>query len=146
LVPVLLYRITLLASNSCLRGRQTRSRSTFQCHLFYIPKPLCHDRHRFGYSRCRWPHVQLAEKSYNQSETTVMGAASMTPPMEPSSPHDGGIRKRVCKACDRCRLKKSKVGYLNVDRGSKDLIDLFPVRWFQPMQSLQSRQRNLCLW
>ncbi|KAK5296257.1 Fluconazole resistance protein 1 [Exophiala xenobiotica] len=32
----------------------------------------------------------------------------MTPPLEPSSPHDGGIRKRVCKACDRCRLKKSK--------------------------------------
>jgi hypothetical protein len=33
----------------------------------------------------------------------------MTPPLEPSSPMDGGIRKRVCKACDRCRLKKSKV-------------------------------------
>ncbi len=33
----------------------------------------------------------------------------MTPPLEPSSPLDGGIRKRVCKACDRCRLKKSKV-------------------------------------
>ncbi|KAI1620757.1 hypothetical protein EDD37DRAFT_612223 [Exophiala viscosa] len=32
----------------------------------------------------------------------------MTPPLEPSSPMDGGIRKRVCKACDRCRLKKSK--------------------------------------
>ncbi|RVX75263.1 hypothetical protein B0A52_00615 [Exophiala mesophila] len=32
----------------------------------------------------------------------------MTPPTEPSSPLDGGIRKRVCKACDRCRLKKSK--------------------------------------
>jgi hypothetical protein len=38
-----------------------------------------------------------------------MGATTMTPPLEPSSPHDGGIRKRVCKACDRCRLKKSKV-------------------------------------
>ncbi len=25
---------------------------------------------------------------------------------------DGGIRKRVCKACDRCRLKKSKVGVM----------------------------------
>jgi len=38
-----------------------------------------------------------------------MGATIMTPPMEPSSPLDGGIaRKRVCKACDRCRLKKSK--------------------------------------
>ena len=35
---------------------------------------------------------------------------TMTPPLEPSSPMDGGIRKRVCKACDRCRLKKSKVG------------------------------------
>jgi len=28
--------------------------------------------------------------------------------MDASSPGDGGIRKRVCKACDRCRLKKSK--------------------------------------
>ncbi|KAJ9655842.1 Fluconazole resistance protein 1 [Neophaeococcomyces mojaviensis] len=37
-----------------------------------------------------------------------MGSGSMTPPVEPSSPSDGGIRKRVCKACDRCRLKKSK--------------------------------------
>ncbi|KIW50523.1 hypothetical protein PV05_09327 [Exophiala xenobiotica] len=37
-----------------------------------------------------------------------MGATIMTPPLEPSSPLDGGIRKRVCKACDRCRLKKSK--------------------------------------
>ncbi|EXJ89979.1 hypothetical protein A1O3_03046 [Capronia epimyces CBS 606.96] len=37
-----------------------------------------------------------------------MGATVMTPPLEPSSPLDGGIRKRVCKACDRCRLKKSK--------------------------------------
>lgn len=32
----------------------------------------------------------------------------MTPPLEASSPGDGSIRKRVCKACDRCRLKKSK--------------------------------------
>ncbi|KAI5302072.1 hypothetical protein KEM56_001066 [Ascosphaera pollenicola] len=31
-----------------------------------------------------------------------------TPPLEASSPSDGGVRKRVCKACDRCRLKKSK--------------------------------------
>ncbi|RMZ82287.1 hypothetical protein DV738_g1871, partial [Chaetothyriales sp. CBS 135597] len=30
----------------------------------------------------------------------------MTP--EPTSPLDAGVRKRVCKACDRCRLKKSK--------------------------------------
>ena len=29
-----------------------------------------------------------------------------------SSHSDNGIRKRVCKACDRCRLKKSKVYYL----------------------------------
>ncbi|KAK2757872.1 hypothetical protein FQN54_004278 [Arachnomyces sp. PD_36] len=29
-----------------------------------------------------------------------------TPPLDASP--DGGIRKRVCKACDRCRLKKSK--------------------------------------
>ncbi|KAL2441666.1 hypothetical protein ABEF95_015993 [Exophiala dermatitidis] len=37
-----------------------------------------------------------------------MGASVMTPPLEPSSPLESGIRKRVCKACDRCRLKKSK--------------------------------------
>lgn len=29
-------------------------------------------------------------------------------PEEPSSPGDSSVRKRVCKACDRCRLKKSK--------------------------------------
>lgn len=37
-----------------------------------------------------------------------MGSRSATPPTEPASPLDGGVRKRVCKACDRCRLKKSK--------------------------------------
>lgn len=37
-----------------------------------------------------------------------MGVHSTTPPLEASSPVDGSIRKRVCKACDRCRLKKSK--------------------------------------
>ena len=37
-----------------------------------------------------------------------MGIHNITPPMDASSPGDGGIRKRVCKACDRCRLKKSK--------------------------------------
>jgi Fungal Zn(2)-Cys(6) binuclear cluster domain len=31
-----------------------------------------------------------------------------SPCMEPQSPLDGSMRKRVCKACDRCRLKKSK--------------------------------------
>ena len=30
--------------------------------------------------------------------------------MEDQSPMDSNVRKRVCKACDRCRLKKSKVG------------------------------------
>lgn len=37
-----------------------------------------------------------------------MGVHTITPPLEASSPGDGSIRKRVCKACDRCRLKKSK--------------------------------------
>ncbi|KAK5072266.1 Fluconazole resistance protein 1 [Exophiala xenobiotica] len=37
-----------------------------------------------------------------------MGSRTTSPPSEPLSPVDGGIRKRVCKACDRCRLKKSK--------------------------------------
>lgn len=37
-----------------------------------------------------------------------MGNRTMTPPEEPSSPTDSSIRKRVGKACDRCRLKKSK--------------------------------------
>lgn len=31
-------------------------------------------------------------------------------PTESSSQVDSSLRKRVCKACDRCRLKKSKVG------------------------------------
>lgn len=29
--------------------------------------------------------------------------------MSPTSENDNNARKRVCKACDRCRLKKSKV-------------------------------------
>ncbi|KAK5082090.1 Fluconazole resistance protein 1 [Lithohypha guttulata] len=37
-----------------------------------------------------------------------MGGQSMTPPAELPSSDDNSIRKRVCKACDRCRLKKSK--------------------------------------
>jgi hypothetical protein len=36
-------------------------------------------------------------------------AQQATPPLEATSPIDGNVRKRVCKACDRCRLKKSKV-------------------------------------
>jgi len=37
-----------------------------------------------------------------------MAAHRLTPPPDASSPVDGPVRKRVCKACDRCRLKKSK--------------------------------------
>jgi len=37
-----------------------------------------------------------------------MAIHQVTPPSEPMSPTDGSVRKRVCKACDRCRLKKSK--------------------------------------
>ena len=37
-----------------------------------------------------------------------MAAQQVTPPLE----NDFHTRKRVCKACDRCRLKKSKVGQL----------------------------------
>ena len=37
-----------------------------------------------------------------------MAIHQVTPPLEPMSPTDGNVRKRVCKACDRCRLKKSK--------------------------------------
>ncbi|KAI9823280.1 MAG: hypothetical protein M1832_002504 [Thelocarpon impressellum] len=36
-----------------------------------------------------------------------MASQLPTPPSE-GSPGDGNSRKRVCKACDRCRLKKSK--------------------------------------
>ena len=31
-----------------------------------------------------------------------------------SDSYDGHVRKRVGKACDRCRLKKSKVGHVNL--------------------------------
>ena len=31
--------------------------------------------------------------------------------MSPASDSENNARKRVCKACDRCRLKKSKVGH-----------------------------------
>ncbi|GAD92162.1 C6 transcription factor (Fcr1), putative [Paecilomyces variotii No. 5] len=37
-----------------------------------------------------------------------MTARQSTPPSDNNSHTDGNVRKRVCKACDRCRLKKSK--------------------------------------
>ncbi|KAL1963809.1 hypothetical protein VTN77DRAFT_7740 [Rasamsonia byssochlamydoides] len=37
-----------------------------------------------------------------------MTARQSTPTSEHSSHSDSNVRKRVCKACDRCRLKKSK--------------------------------------
>ncbi|KKZ66442.1 hypothetical protein EMCG_07834 [[Emmonsia] crescens] len=37
-----------------------------------------------------------------------MTAHQPSPPLDASSPSEGNVRKRVCKACDRCRLKKSK--------------------------------------
>ena len=39
----------------------------------------------------------------------IMSGSMMTYSAEPSSPLNGGVRKRVCQVCDRCRLKKSKV-------------------------------------
>ncbi|EEH23416.2 hypothetical protein PABG_05627 [Paracoccidioides brasiliensis Pb03] len=37
-----------------------------------------------------------------------MVAHQPSSPLDASSPTEGNVRKRVCKACDRCRLKKSK--------------------------------------
>lgn len=37
-----------------------------------------------------------------------MTARQSSPTSEVLAHSDGGVRKRVCKACDRCRLKKSK--------------------------------------
>ncbi|OJD10166.1 hypothetical protein AJ78_08709 [Emergomyces pasteurianus Ep9510] len=37
-----------------------------------------------------------------------MTAHQPSSPLDASSPSEGNVRKRVCKACDRCRLKKSK--------------------------------------
>merc|ERR1712029_1246389 len=53
-------------------------------------------------------HDDILAFPWKHLDYPAMGATIMTPPLEPSSPLDGGIRKRVCKACDRCRLKKSK--------------------------------------
>lgn len=36
-------------------------------------------------------------------------AARQSTPTSEHSHSDSNVRKRVCKACDRCRLKKSKV-------------------------------------
>lgn len=36
-------------------------------------------------------------------------AARQSTPASEHSHSDSNVRKRVCKACDRCRLKKSKV-------------------------------------
>lgn len=54
----------------------------------------------------------------------------LTPDRSPSmdSPTENNIRKRVCKACDRCRLKKSKVGgsllRSGLETNSKSVMDL----------------------
>merc|ERR1711939_14573 len=54
------------------------------------------------------PSSDYSSDSQYIATVVQMGGSMMTPPMEPASPLDSGIRKRVCKACDRCRLKKSK--------------------------------------
>lgn len=38
-----------------------------------------------------------------------MTARQSSPTSDTLAHSDSGVRKRVCKACDRCRLKKSKV-------------------------------------
>ena len=55
----------------------------------------------------------------------VMSPHVVTPPSET----DINARKRVCKACDRCRLKKSKVSKpVRIEAFSCHAND-FPVRW-----------------
>lgn len=56
--------------------------------------------------------------------------------------HSDNVRKRVCKACDRCRLKKSKVSGRREEREEEtqlmqiSVTDRVPVRAVEPiMQS-----------
>ncbi|CZT20166.1 uncharacterized protein RCC_06023 [Ramularia collo-cygni] len=55
-------------------------------------------------------HTTLSYHSHTLGPRTHSPINNMAPPKRPSSQassKDGG-RKRVCKACDRCRMKKSK--------------------------------------
>ncbi|KIW51152.1 hypothetical protein PV05_09900, partial [Exophiala xenobiotica] len=80
------------------RGASSSERSclSISCHT-----GLCH-RDQVHRSR-RVPSHDLY--SARGEDSQVVGATIMR---EPLSPLDAGIRKRVHKACDRCRLKKSK--------------------------------------
>ena len=64
-----------------------------------------------------------------------MGAQGMSP----SSDNESNARKRVCKACDRCRLKKSKVCPTLLSLLYAELSELTLVRRFFPMHSMQIR-------
>lgn len=47
--------------------------------------------------------------SHTFLQTNYAMTARQSTPASEHSHSDSGVRKRVCKACDRCRLKKSKV-------------------------------------
>lgn len=54
--------------------------------------------------------VPVAYHSHSLSHSSLTPVSKMAPPHRTASTDSAaeGIRKRVCKACDRCRLKKSK--------------------------------------
>lgn len=64
--------------------------------------------------RFLWPHLPFNTRnqtSFNLHKYIYMRTmtARQSSPTSDHSHSDGNVRKRVCKACDRCRLKKSKV-------------------------------------
>ncbi|OAX80774.1 hypothetical protein ACJ72_04888 [Emergomyces africanus] len=64
-----------------------------------------------------------------------MTAHQPSPPLDASSPSEGNVRKRVCKACDRCRLKKSKVHTMN---------ELYPF-WVESIRAWKLAVVIMCL-
>jgi hypothetical protein len=71
---------------------------------------------RLTFSRTFLPSSIQLDLSFT-THPPDMAIQQITPPLESMSPSDASVRKRVCKACDRCRLKKSKVGSLAAPRG-----------------------------
>ena len=54
-------------------------------------------------------HAYFPLRICPSSKSRVNMTARQSSPTSENSHSDANVRKRVCKACDRCRLKKSKV-------------------------------------
>lgn len=75
-----------------------------------------------------------------------MTARQSSPSSEHSAHSDSGVRKRVCKACDRCRLKKSKVLFSSLFTCSNHCTDyMYSVTARVPAVAVERTMRSACL-